>query len=315
DDELHATDPSLTVQRASAFDAGADDRVEALEAELATLRSELEAARSAGAAPNPGGKTDKEFFALKETANKKDKEIVRLKGELNEKDREIVELKDRETTLEQEVSHASSEIAQRDAQIKANAARLDQAAADRKKVEQQWTAAKDEARGATARVKVLETELKEARAIADQMESIRAEKEALEDNLRRAADEAESLRGELANAQDAAERDRAEGDALRGELEQAQASLAQAQADLESAEQRIAGQSERYEEELGMARKRLGELEEANHKHEERVAKLYTRIKGDEKNREKTKKALSIALQLLDEQAAGAEDVDEEANA
>ena len=38
------------------------------------------------------------------------------------------------------------------------------------------------------------------------------------------------------------------------------------------------------------------------------VARLYARIKSDEKLREKTKKALAIAAQLLEEQPALAED-------
>ena len=47
-------------------------------------------------------------------------------------------------------------------------------------------------------------------------------------------------------------------------------------------------------------------MEAVNAKHEERVVKAYQKIKSDEKIREKTRKALAIALQLLDERIAGA---------
>ena len=46
-----------------------------------------------------------------------------------------------------------------------------------------------------------------------------------------------------------------------------------------------------------------GEIEASAHKNEERVVKAYLKIKNDEKVREKTKKALQIASQLLDEGA------------
>jgi CheY-like chemotaxis protein len=53
-------------------------------------------------------------------------------------------------------------------------------------------------------------------------------------------------------------------------------------------------------------RKRVSELEVQNTRHEERVVKAYQKIKGDEKIREKTRKALAIALQLLEERPQGA---------
>jgi hypothetical protein len=52
----------------------------------------------------------------------------------------------------------------------------------------------------------------------------------------------------------------------------------------------------------------LQEVEEQANRQEERLSKLFQRIKGQDKVRDKTKKALSIALQLLEEQAAADED-------
>ena len=45
------------------------------------------------------------------------------------------------------------------------------------------------------------------------------------------------------------------------------------------------------------------ELEAATAKNEERVLRAYQKIKGDEKVRDKVRKALAIAAQLLDEDA------------
>ena len=50
-------------------------------------------------------------------------------------------------------------------------------------------------------------------------------------------------------------------------------------------------------------RKRISDLEAANAKNEERVVKAYQKIKADEKVRDKVRKALAIATQLLEEGA------------
>jgi hypothetical protein len=49
------------------------------------------------------------------------------------------------------------------------------------------------------------------------------------------------------------------------------------------------------------ARRRVVELERQLVNHEQRVVKAYQRLKGDEQVRERTRRALAIALQLLDE--------------
>jgi CheY-like chemotaxis protein len=52
------------------------------------------------------------------------------------------------------------------------------------------------------------------------------------------------------------------------------------------------------------ARRRLGELEAQAARHEQRVVKAYQRLKQDEQLRDRARKALAIALQLLDDRAA-----------
>ena len=48
-------------------------------------------------------------------------------------------------------------------------------------------------------------------------------------------------------------------------------------------------------------RKRVADLEATNAKNEERVVKAYQKIKADEKVRDKVRKALAIATQLLED--------------
>ncbi|WAM23159.1 response regulator [Myxococcus sp. NMCA1] len=256
----------------------AEERVRDLEAQLESQATELEAARASS------GKNDKDTFALRDAANKKDKEILRLKTELNQKDQEIIELKDQSLELEQKASTAESELAQRDAQLKTLSARADSLASDRKRVDQQLAAAKEEARGASAQLTALQTELDQhqaqAQAYAAELEELRARAGQLEADVQAAQHEAEDLRVQLGQAQvelsEQSSRASAEADELRG---------------------------------------RIAELEAATARNEERVTRLYARIKSEEKLREKTKKALVIAQQLLDEPASSVADDASEAAA
>ncbi|NVI96506.1 hypothetical protein HV824_00005, partial [Myxococcus sp. AM009] len=256
----------------------AEERVRDLEAQVESHATELETARASS------GKNDKDTFALRDAANKKDKEILRLKTELNQKDQEIIELKDQSLELEQKASTAESELAQRDAQLKTLSARAESLATDRKRVDQQLTAAKDEARSASAQLTALQTELDQhqaqAHAYAAELEDLRARAGQLEADVQAAQQEAEDLRVQLGQAQvelsEQSSRASAEAEALRG---------------------------------------RISELEAATARSEERVTRLYARIKSEEKLREKTKKALVIAQQLLEEPASSVADDASEAAA
>ena len=72
--------------------------------------------------------------------------------------------------------------------------------------------------------------------------------------------------------------------------------------ELEGSQNELSSQATAFAEEAERLRRRIGELEDTSQKNEERLAKLYQRIKSDEKVREKTKKAIAIATQLLEEQ-------------
>ncbi|MCY1047354.1 response regulator [Corallococcus sp. bb12-1] len=271
----------------------AEERVQSLESELQAKTTELETSRS------NVGKNDKDTFALRDTVNKRDKEILRLKSELNQKDQEIIELKDQHLELEQKASTSDEELSRRDGQIKTLTSRTEQLTTERKRVDQQLATSKEEARGATAKLGTLQAELDQhqaqAQALQGEVEGLRAQAAQQDADLQAAREEAEGLRSQVEAAQQEAE-------GLRSQLDQSQADLsaqsAQAAADADG------------------LRARITELEQAAVRNEERVTKLYARIKGDEKLREKTKKALAIAQQLLDEPGTSVgDDADEEAAA
>ncbi|MFZ5468343.1 MAG: response regulator [Myxococcota bacterium] len=278
-------------------------RIRELETDLEGKAAEAEAARSSG------GKHDKDYFALKEAANKKDKELLKLKSELNEKEQELLELRERETTFEQQLSESSGELARREAQLKTLTTKTEQLTAERKRFDQQLMAAKEEARSATAKLTTLQADADalqdQVRAAEAELESLRAGRDELEARANLATEEAEERRAELERAQ-------RELEAARNEADESRTQLETTQIDLDSAKNQLTTQATAFAEEAASMRKRVAELEEASQKNEERVAKLYARIKGDEKLREKTKKALSIALQLLDEQPAVEEAGDDE---
>ena len=269
-----------------------ESRVRELELQAENHAHELEAARAAS------GRNDRETLTLRDAVAKKDKELLRLRGELHEKEQELVELRERSMTLEQQAGDSAGELARRDAQLKTLTARADQALADKRRVDVALQAAKEEARGATARLSALQAEL-------DGLQGQAADADALRDRVAELENEVASLRGEAEASQGALDDARHEADALRDQLERVQQ-------DLEAARAELAGQQAATGEELDGLRRRVAELEESTARHEERVTKLYARIKGDEKLREKTKKALGIAQQLLDEHPEAGLDLDGE---
>lgn len=141
-------------------------------------------------------------------------------------------------------------------------------------------AARDDARRAEERARAAEASAAEATRKLAQAEERAA---AAEEGARRKAAEAAAAAGAAAKV-----------DALERELDELRTELLVARGEADGAR----GEIEKRTAEL---RKRVGELEAANAKNEERVVKAYQKIKADEKIREKVRKALAIATQLLDE--------------
>jgi CheY-like chemotaxis protein len=203
-----------------------------------------------------------------------------MRDDLAARDAELRELRRKLEALSRRADAADAELGE--AKGRADAAQ-DRA----RKAEAEARTGREEARRAAEQARAAESELGELRRKAADAEQRAAEADrraaaAEEDARRKAADaaaaaeavgraetlerEAEALRTELLVA-------RSEADGARGEIERRTADLA----------------------------KRVAELEATNAKNEERVVKAYQKIKADEKVRDKVRKALAIATQLLEE--------------
>lgn len=97
---------------------------------------------------------------------------------------------------------------------------------------------------------------------------------------------------------------RAEGElaARAQELDQSYRRLAGLEADLDAARAELGDRDVR----LAQGRDRVGALESKVAEYEDQLVRAYQRIRGDEKTTEKTKRALAVALALLDERAPAA---------
>jgi len=167
-------------------------------------------------------------------------------------------------------------------------------------------AAEAEARAAAAGRRADEAEARAGAAEAESAELRRRAEESLQASSLKAAEaeqarqRAEALAQELDSAQARMKAHEGELTSLRAELDQSRAELTAIKAEAEG----FRAEAERLITDL---RRRVSELESQNAKHEERVVKAYQKIKGDEKIREKTRKALGIALQLLEERSGAAQ--------
>jgi len=254
-----------------------EDKISSLESQVSEKDAELAASKASAG----GGK---DTAALKDASLKKDKEILKLKQELNEKETELVELREKEAGFEEKANSSAGEIAKRDAQVKSLSQKVDQLTADKKKSDAAINAAKDEGRSAAAQLDAANKQLAE---LHSQLSDLKGKSEELE----RAASDARTA------AQSEVETIKLEMDSLRSELESLKSDHGSLKAEHE-------GKLSALEEEATRLRARAGELEESNSKNEDRVVKAYQKIKSDEKLREKTRKAISVALQLLDDSAS-----------
>ncbi|AKJ04415.1 response regulator receiver domain-containing protein [Archangium gephyra] len=221
-----------------------------------------------------------ELETAKASVGKNDSATLALREASNRKDREILRLK--------------SELNQKEQEI----------------VEQQdrLLALEQQANGATDEIARRDAELKTLKTKADQL---MAERRRVEQQLNAAKEEARGATARATALQAEVEQYQAQSgevEELRGRAEQLEAELAAARSEGDSWREELEAVKAQAGQEADELRKRITEMEEQVARNEDRVARLYTRIKSDEKLREKTKKALAIATQLLEEQPAAEDD-------
>jgi CheY-like chemotaxis protein len=293
-----SVDPELAASADDEVRAHLETRVAELEHALAERDAELSQLRKGS-----GPASSSEVLRLKEAKNRADKELLRLKEELNSKEKELVDLQERETALETQAQELKDDAGRREAAAKALQQRADALAAAAKKFERELTAAREEAKkAAQAHGKATEAE-KAHDELRKKHEELAADAEAHKER-------AGQLETELAGAREMHGEAQVEAEKAREELEQHKAELASARADAEKykAEASAArGEKDLLSEERDELRKQLTQAQAAAEQNEERAVKAYQKIKTDERLREKTRKALQIALQLLEDDAEDAE--------
>ena len=110
-------------------------------------------------------------------------------------------------------------------------------------------------------------------------------------------DEIDRLHARLAEAERRSEEiavQSARVEELERELESARTELVVARGEVEGARGEVEARAAELQD-------RIAELEAQGAKHEERVIKAYQKIKGDEKVKDRVRKAIAIAAQLLEE--------------
>jgi len=171
-----------------------------------------------------------------------------------------------------------------------------------------------------------EADVKQARTKADALgatvKRLEADLRASRDEARRHADKAAAAEKELGPQRSRLEElernltvKAAEAADAAGRVEALEQEMDAMRTELLVARNEAEGAREEIDRRTSDLRQRVEELEATNRKNEERVVKAYQKIKGDEKLREKTRKALTIALQLLDERAPASTEVTEKAAA
>ncbi len=289
--------PPAESPRASYRGAGGDaSELRELRARLSQLEGALQDAEARA------NEQEARVRALESELESKSTELEASRGGGGKSDKELFALKDAATKKDKEILRLKSELNEKEKELVELQDRLNQ-------IEQQASEGSGELARRDAQIKTLTGKVDQLTS-----EKRRAEQQASQakDEARAAQGRVAALESELTAAQErAAAADEAEQ--LRAELDRARQEAEDTRAQLET---QLTTQATAFAEEAASLRRRINEMEESTAKNEERASKLYARIKGEEKLRDKTKKALSIALQLLDEQAAsGDETNDEEATA
>jgi CheY-like chemotaxis protein len=127
-----------------------------------------------------------------------------------------------------------------------------------------------------------------------ELASVRARLEAVTGQARKSDQDLKAARDEARRASAELERVRARVEELERELESTRTELIVARGEAEGARGEIDARTAELQ-------KRITDLEAQSTKNEERVFKAYQKIKGDEKVKDKVRKAIAIAAQLLEE--------------
>ncbi len=182
-------------------------------------------------------------------------------------------------------------------ELEARVRKLERRAAD---AEAEAERSRGKAESAGAQLRNAEAEIRRA---AEQAQAVEEQAAALEEKLaeaERRADEAEAVARRKGDEAAAAAEAVARAEALEREADELRAELLVARGEADGVRNEV-------EKRTAELKKRMADAEATAQKNEERVVKAYQKIKADEKVREKVRKALAIAMQLLEEGLPAAE--------
>ncbi|MCL2178037.1 MAG: response regulator [Proteobacteria bacterium] len=267
------------------------EKIRGLEETLENTLTDLETARAGISTDNK----DKEIFSLRNTIHQRDKELLQLKSTLHERERETIDLRGKINLVEQNISELNDDSTRKDAQLKTLGLRAEQLGTERKRLEQNLSSSKDEARQNAARLMTLQSEYQqlsgELAGTRAELDTLRAVKAELDEELSvfktNSSREVKGLRADLSSLARDLDNEKNRVSTLSKSLEDAQA-------------QNERERMQAADEKAAMEQKVLG-LEDTQRRQNERLGRLYDRIRSDEQTRERTRKALAIAAQLLDE--------------
>jgi CheY-like chemotaxis protein len=220
---------------------------------------------------------------------------------------DVQRLRERVSELLIELARAREQLQGRDAEVgearRSAEAEIEAARAESRREAESRTEAEERQRRAEEALRQLEEQGRQAAEGAAQLEQ-QARQSA--ERVAQLEEQLASLRLEVEETAQTASLKAAQLAGLESEASGLRNQLEAAQAELDGSRALVEGARAEAERQVADLQKRVQELEAVNAKHEERVVKAYQKIKSDEKIREKTRKALAIALQLLEERVATA---------
>jgi len=226
--------------------------------------------------PDPGADLDARLADLETRLAERDAELDHArKGAAS--NTEVIRIKESKNKAEKEILRLKEELHAKDKE-------LVDLQETQTALESQAQQLKDEAVKREAAARTLQ---QRAEALAAAAKKFERELTAARDDAKKGAG-AEQLRGRVAG--------------LEKELESARTDVAA-----------LTGEKDLLSEEREDLRRQLEDAQASAARNEERAIKAYSRIKNEEKLREKAKKALQIALQLLEENPAESDDPEEAA--
>ena len=263
----------------------ADMEIRSLRAQLSALRRSLAEAQSRQNDAEERAhdleaqlqSSSAELAAVASTGAKGDKEFFALREALNRKGKEVLQLstglKDKETEM----------VELRDHEVK---------------LEQQLSESSVELARREAQIKAINTRTEQ---LAGERKKLQEDLNETRNRLQARESETEELRSHVNQVDETLRQAQSESAGLRNQFEALQSAMNAAHREAQHTQTRLSSEADSL-------RARVAELEQTAAKQEDRMAKLFQKVRAHEKVREKTKKALSIALQLLEEQGSPGED-------